>query len=71
MFLGVLAALRLAAADSVTERLTYTVEWRLIHAGNVVVETGSASDVVKLESAGMVSAFTGAPRCSRIAATFD
>lgn len=56
MFLGVLAALRLVAADSVTERLTYTVEWRLIHAGNVVVETGPASDVVKLESAGMVSA---------------
>ena len=56
MFLGVLAALRLAAADPVTERLTYTVEWRLIHAGNVVVETGPASDVVKLESAGMVSA---------------
>jgi hypothetical protein len=55
VFLGVLAALKLAAADSVTERLTYTVEWRLIHAGNVVVETGSASDVVKLESAGMVS----------------
>lgn len=51
-----LAALRLAAADSVTERLTYTVEWRLIHAGNVVVETGPASDLVKLESAGMVSA---------------
>ena len=56
MFLGVLAAFRLVAADSVTERLTYTVEWRLIHAGNVVVETGPASDVVKLESAGMVSA---------------
>jgi hypothetical protein len=56
VFLGVLAALRLAAADPVTERLTYTVEWRLIHAGNVVVETGPASDVVKLESAGMVSA---------------
>jgi len=56
VFLGVLAAIRLAAADPVTERLTYTVEWRLIHAGNVVVETGPASDVVKLESAGMVSA---------------
>jgi hypothetical protein len=55
-FLGVLAALKLAAAEAVTERLTYTVEWRLIHAGNVVVESGPASDTVKLESAGMVSA---------------
>jgi hypothetical protein len=51
-----LAALKLIAADSVTERLTYTVEWRLIHAGNVVVESGPTSEVVKLESAGMVSA---------------
>ena len=45
-----------AAADSITERLTYTVEWRLIHAGDVVVESGPTSEVVKLESAGMVSA---------------
>ena len=54
--LGGFAALPLAAADSVTERLTYTVEWRLIHAGNVVIEAGPTSEVVKLESAGMVSA---------------
>jgi len=43
------------AADSVTERLSYTVEWRLIHAGNAVVESGPSSAVLKLESAGMVS----------------
>ncbi|MBZ5678292.1 MAG: DUF3108 domain-containing protein [Acidobacteriia bacterium] len=55
-FTGVLAALTLTAADPVTERLTYTVEWRLIHAGNVVIEAGPTSEVVKLESAGMVSA---------------
>lgn len=49
------AALTLTAGDSVTERLSYTVEWRLIHAGNAVVETGPTSDTVKLESAGLVS----------------
>jgi hypothetical protein len=54
-FTGVFAALNLAAADSVTERLSYTVEWRLIHAGNVVVESGPTADAVKLESAGLVS----------------
>lgn len=43
------------AADSITERLSYTIEWRLIHAGNAVVETGPASDTLKLESAGLVS----------------
>jgi len=48
-------ALGLTAADSVTERLTYTVEWRLIHAGNAVVESGPTSAVLKLESAGLVS----------------
>lgn len=45
-----------AAVDSFTERLSYTIEWRLIHAGNMVVDTGPTSDVLKLESAGMVSA---------------
>jgi len=55
-FAGVSAGFHLIAADSITERLTYTVEWRLIHAGNVVVESGPTSEVVKLESAGMVSA---------------
>jgi hypothetical protein len=45
-----------AAADLFTERLSYTIEWRLIHAGNMVVDSGPTSDVLKLESAGMVSA---------------
>ena len=43
------------AADSVTERLSYTVEWRLIHAGNAVIESGPSSAGVKLDSAGLVS----------------
>ena len=42
-------------ADSVTDRLTYTVEWRLIHAGSAVIESGPASATVRLESAGLVS----------------
>jgi len=59
-FAGVLAALYAgwspaAAADSVTDRLIYTVEWRLIHAGNAVIESGPNSATVKLESAGLVS----------------
>ena len=52
------AALALAeppAVDPVTERLTYTIEWRLIHAGNMVIDSGPASEVLNLESAGMVS----------------
>jgi hypothetical protein len=51
----VFAALRLIAADAVTERLSYTVEWRLIHAGNAVIESGPSSVAVKLDSAGLVS----------------
>jgi len=50
------ASLVALAADPAAERLSYTVEWRLIHAGNVVVESGPTSETVKLESAGMVSA---------------
>lgn len=46
---------RLDAADAITERLHYTVEWRLIHAGNAVLEFGPSSAVVRLESVGMVS----------------
>lgn len=38
-----------------TERLTYDIEWRLIHAGMVVVDTEKTSARVKLESAGLVS----------------
>jgi hypothetical protein len=38
-----------------TERLTYDIEWRLIHAGSVVVDTQKTSAHMKLESEGMVS----------------
>ena len=38
-----------------TERLTYDVEWRLIHAGQAVIETGKSAATLKLDSAGMVS----------------
>jgi len=60
VFLGVFAGLCAGygppAADSITERLSYNIEWRLIHAGNMVVDSGPTADVIKLESAGMVSA---------------
>jgi Protein of unknown function (DUF3108) len=56
VFLGVCAGFAPAAVDSFTERLSYTIEWRLIHAGNMVVDSGPTSDVIKLESAGMVAA---------------
>ena len=55
MLIGLFAPLGPATADSVTERLSYTIEWRLIHAGNAVLESGPNSAVLKLESAGMVS----------------
>ncbi len=38
-----------------TERLTYNIEWRLIHAGTAVVDTLKNSARVKLDSAGLVS----------------
>ena len=38
-----------------TERLTYDIEWRLIHAGSVVVDAQKTSAHMKLESEGMVS----------------
>jgi hypothetical protein len=58
-FTAVFGALGLAApaaVDSITERLSYTIEWRLIHAGNMVVDSGPTSDAHKLVSAGMVAA---------------
>ena len=55
LFAALCAGCGPAAADSVTERLSYTIEWRLIHAGTAVVEVGPTSDTVKLESAGLVS----------------
>jgi hypothetical protein len=47
--------LGLAAADPPREKLTYSIEWRLIHAGEAVLEYGPSSASVKLESAGLVS----------------
>ena len=38
-----------------TERLTYDIEWRLIHAGSAVVDAQKTSARMKLESEGMVS----------------
>jgi hypothetical protein len=38
-----------------SERLTYDVEWRLIHAGSVVIESRESTADLKLDSAGMVS----------------
>ena len=50
------ATLGLVAADAPKERLTYSVEWRLIHAGNAILESTPSSATLKLESAGLVSA---------------
>jgi hypothetical protein len=36
-------------------KLSYTVEWRLIHAGEAVLETHDSEVLLKLESAGLVS----------------
>jgi hypothetical protein len=38
-----------------TERLTYDIEWRLIHAGSAVVDAQKGSARLKLASEGMVS----------------
>ncbi len=37
------------------EKLIYDVEWRLIHAGSVIVDSDKARASMKLESAGLVS----------------
>ena len=37
-------------------RLSYSVEWRLIHAGDVTIEPTESSVIVKIVSAGLVSA---------------
>ena len=42
------------AGDS--ERFSYTVEWRLIRAGTVVIDAAPDSGRIKLDSAGLVSA---------------
>jgi len=42
-------------ASAYEERLTYGVEWRLIHAGTVMIEKRKGRHVMRLESAGIVS----------------
>jgi hypothetical protein len=46
--------LAVSPADSLG-RLSYSVEWRLIHAGDVVIETKESEGTVKIDSAGLVS----------------
>src|SRR5579864_4173818 len=38
-----------------TERLTYDIEWRMIHAGTAVIDAQKTNARLKLESAGLVS----------------
>lgn len=47
---------KLEAAAPAAEKLTYDIEWRLIHAGTAVIEAQKARAEMKLDSAGMVSA---------------
>jgi hypothetical protein len=44
-----------AAPPFFTERLTYGVEWRLIHAGTVIIEASKGHHTMRLDSAGIVS----------------
>lgn len=44
-----------AAVGSTAEKLTYNVEWRLVHAGDVTIETHKSHAEMKVESAGLVS----------------
>ncbi len=44
-----------AKPASVSDKLTYDVEWRLIHAGTVVIEAQKTHADLHLDSAGMVS----------------
>jgi len=59
VFAGATVFLLTACAQTLdvprTERLTYDIEWRLIHAGSAVVDAQTTSAHMKLESAGMVS----------------
>jgi len=48
--------LKVAGAPLATEKLTYDIEWRLIHAGAVVVEAQKSHAKVRIETGGLVSA---------------
>src|SRR5580693_1817214 len=58
-FAGAIVLLLTARAQTLdvprTERLTYDIEWRLIHAGTAVIDAQKTSARLKLESAGLVS----------------
>jgi hypothetical protein len=43
------------APNSPSERLTYDIEWRLIHAGTAIIEAHSSAADLKLDAAGIVS----------------
>jgi hypothetical protein len=45
----------LTVASAFDERLTYSVEWRLIHAGEVIMEKHKGRRTLRMESAGIVS----------------
>jgi hypothetical protein len=45
----------LSIGSAFDERLTYSVEWRLIHAGTVIMERRKGRHIMRLESAGIVS----------------
>jgi hypothetical protein len=45
----------LTISPATTEKLTFDVEWRLIHAGTVVIQTQKSHGDLWLDSAGMVS----------------
>ena len=48
-------ALLAASPPDVLGRLSYAVEWRLIHAGDVVIEPKDSGVTARIESAGLVS----------------
>jgi hypothetical protein len=54
---GTWAMPALAAASSADAlgKLSYEVEWRLIHAGDVVIEPKDTEGHIKIDSAGLVS----------------
>lgn len=48
-------SLAVQSAVQAHDRLTYDVEWRLIHAGTVVIDAGKSHASLQLESVGLVS----------------
>lgn len=52
---GALTFVSLVSAEPVTEKRTYSVEWRLVRAGTVTLEYGKTHATMRLESSGIVS----------------